>query len=211
MNKKLAGWMAVVALVALVAVVATRMLGLWGGGSAAGRSPRLGSASAGSAAAVGSSQLLPGKSAKVEAAAQRLPELAHDDDPIGTIRLEGQVIDAVDQPVVGATVAIDANPTKHVTTDGSGGFVFDGLIARAYRVEATSAAGYAGPIRVQLAPTPEPLTLRLHAAGTVEVIVIDADRGTPIAGADVELRATLTYRAITDAKGCSTSVRTLRR
>ena len=203
MNKKLAGWI-VVAVVVVLAVVSTRWLGLWGGSATSGREAGRGSARNSSGSALGSSDVPLAKNPMMAAAAQRLPEVTHDDDPIGSIRLEGQVIDAADQPVSGATVAIDANPPKTVVTDASGGFVFEGLIARGYRIEATSPGGYAGPTRVQLAANPEPITLRLHPGGTVEVSVVDASSGGPVLGAEVELRATLTYRAVTDAKGRAT-------
>ncbi len=203
MNKKLAGLIAIV-VVAAIAVVSTRLLGVWGGSGAERGSSGRGVGSMGAAIAQGSSKAPVVMPAALQAAAQRLPEAAHDDDPTGTIRLEGQVIDAADQPVSGATVAIDANPPKIVVTDASGGFVFEGLIARGYRIEASSATGYAGPTRVQLVANPEPVTLRLHPGGTVEVSVVDASSGGPVQGAEVEMRATLTYRAVTDAKGIAT-------
>src|SRR5437870_2125337 len=59
-----------------------------------------------------------------------------DDDPKGPLRLEGQVIDADEQPVAGVTVAIDSNPPREVKTEADGAFAFDGLLARGYRVEA---------------------------------------------------------------------------
>ncbi|HEX7704435.1 MAG TPA: carboxypeptidase regulatory-like domain-containing protein, partial [Kofleriaceae bacterium] len=70
---------------------------------------------------------------------------AHDDDPAGPVRLEGQVIDEKDQPVANAEVGIDANPPKTFVTDASGSFAFEGLIQRDYRLEARSDRGFAGP------------------------------------------------------------------
>lgn len=127
------------------------------------------------------------------------PPGAHDDDPTGPVRLEGQVIDENDQPVANAEVGIDANPPKTVVTDASGSFAFDGLIQRDYRIEARSELGFAGPVRARLGAKPEPITLRLTAGGSVEVVVTDG--AAPIANADVELRATVTWQAKTDAKG----------
>jgi hypothetical protein len=131
-----------------------------------------------------------------------MPEAAHDDDPVGTFRLEGQVIDEHEQPVAGAEVGIDANPPKVVKSDASGAFVFEGLIARGYAVEARAEAGYAGPVRVRLGAKPEPVTLRLHAGGSVEVAVTDGTK--PIANAAVELRATVLWTATTNAAGVAT-------
>lgn len=128
-------------------------------------------------------------------------ELARDDDPRGALRLEGQVIDADDKPVANARVAIDSMPAREVVTEADGAFAFDGLIPRDYVVEATAAAGYAGPVRLRLVPDAEPVTLRLAPAGVVEVTVTAADGGAPVAGATVELRGTLTYTAQTGADG----------
>ena len=135
------------------------------------------------------------------APAGRLAPPVHDDDPRGTLRLEGQVIDERDQPVGGAAVAIDANPPLVVETEADGSFVFEGLISRDYRVEASKAEGYAGPARLRLVDKAEPITLRLRRGGEVEVVVVDRPGGTPIADAAVELRSTLTWRATTDAAG----------
>ncbi len=141
------------------------------------------------------------------AGASRAPDLAHDDDPKGTFRIEGQVIDEKDQPVAGAMVAIDANPKKTIESDAGGNFVFEGLIARDYRIEATARIGdkhgYAGPARLRLTEKPEPVTLRMREGGLVEVVVTSSE-GTAIKGAEVELRSTLTWKASTDDKGIAT-------
>ncbi len=129
----------------------------------------------------------------------RLPEVAHDDDPLGAVRLEGQVIDEHEQPVAHAQVGIDCNPPRTVESDESGSFVIEHLIARAYTLEASAAKGYAGPVHIRLGAKPEPLTLRLQPGGSVEVTVTDGL--APIANALVELRSTVTFHATTDAKG----------
>ncbi len=199
MNKRIV--VATVAVAALaLAVLATRLLGLWGG---AGKpAPSTGSGEV--AGPTGGAAVASPPPAAGPLVAQRQPEFLHDDDPVGTIRLEGQVIDSAEQPVAGAQVAIDANPVKTATTDAAGSFVFEGLIARDYRIEATSERGYAGPTRLRLTATPEPVTLRLLPGGNVVVTVTDAADGAPIAGADVELRSTLLYHAVTDDKGVAT-------
>ncbi|MFT3696925.1 MAG: carboxypeptidase regulatory-like domain-containing protein [Kofleriaceae bacterium] len=137
---------------------------------------------------------------KAAAPVQAMPA-AHDDDPTGTVRLEGQVIDEQDQPVAGASVGIDANPPKLVTSDASGNFVIEGLLARDYTIEASSDRGYAGA-RVRLTATPEPVTLRIRAGGSVEVSVTDGT--APIANADVELRSTVIWHGRTNANGLVT-------
>ncbi len=130
--------------------------------------------------------------------------LFRDDDPRGALRLEGVVIDDGDQGVGGARVAIDASPPIIVETETDGSFVFEGLIARDYRVEATAADGYAGPARLRLTAKAEPVTLRLRKGGVVEVVVTDRDGGKAVEGAAVELRAPLAWRGVTGADGVAT-------
>jgi len=143
--------------------------------------------------------------------ASRAPDIAHDDDPKGSFRIEGQVIDDKDQPVAGALVAIDANPPKTTESDAGGNFVFEGLIARDYRLEATAHitspkeyVGYAGPARLRLTDKPEPVTLRMREGGLVEVVVTASGDGAAVKGAEVELRSTLTWKATTNDQGIAT-------
>jgi uncharacterized GH25 family protein len=152
--------------------------------------------------AVATTQVAPVPAAAA-ATAHTVPAI-HDDDPKGTLRLEGQVVDDHDAPVGGATVAIDANPPIVVTTEADGAFVFDGLIRRDYRVEATKGELYGGPVRLRLGDKTEPVTVRVALGGTIEVTVTDAANGSPIAGADVELRSTLTWKARSGGNGVAT-------
>ncbi len=124
-----------------------------------------------------------------------------DDDPTGNLRLEGQVIDADEKPVGGATVAIDTNPPRTATSEADGSFAFDGLIGRDYKLEARSGDGYAGPAYLRLAPDTEPVILRVGPGASVTVEVRDADSGDPIAGAAIELRSTLSWTATTGDDG----------
>ncbi len=173
---------------AVVAVVATRLLGVWGG------------------AAPAVAKLVPTKPAPATQPPPAAPvsiqhgqDIAYDDDPVGTFRLEGQVIDDKDQPVAGARVAIDANPPKLAVTEADGAFVFEGLIARDYQLESTADDRYAGPTRVRLTAKHEPVTLHLRLAGEVSVIVTAG--GAPVAGAHVDLRSTIAWSAETAADG----------
>ncbi|HEY5952633.1 MAG TPA: sigma-70 family RNA polymerase sigma factor [Kofleriaceae bacterium] len=181
-------------LLAAVIVAGTRFAGLWGGGSA-------------DKPVVAAKPVVPGLPAPKPAepaasggAARELPTI-HDDDPKGTLRLEGQVIDEHDAPVPHALVAIDANPPMVVETEADGGFVFEGLIRRDYRIEATAGDRYAGPARLRLGDKPEPVTLRMRKGGTVEVVVTERQGGAPVKGAEVELRSALTWKATTNADG----------
>ena len=123
------------------------------------------------------------------------PRVVIDDDPRGTLRLEGQVIDAEDHGVAGATVVITSNPARTVLTEGDGSFAFDGLLARPYTLVARAARGVAGPITARLTAKSEPIVLRLRPASKLTVNVVGSD-GKPIAGATVELRGVDVQRAV---------------
>jgi len=186
----------VIALVIAAALlVGTRLGGLWGG-SAGSRAP-----SAAAKAPTPPAQKPPAPAPATAAATTRALPAVHDDDPKGSLRLEGQVIDDHDAPVAGAMVAIDTNPARVVTTEADGAFVFEGLIRRDYRIEATQGDRYGGPARLRLGDKTEPVTIRLRRGGTLEVVVSETATGKPVAAADVELRSTLTWRGKTGADG----------
>jgi hypothetical protein len=125
-----------------------------------------------------------------------------DDDPVGTLRLEGQVIDAQERPVGGVTVALSANPPRTVTSEPDGSFAFDALVARPYTLTARGQGGVAGPLTAKLTESSEPVVLQLRAGATVVVEVEDGS-GEAVDGATVELRATDTLRQAT-ASGAAT-------
>lgn len=124
-----------------------------------------------------------------------------EDDPTGTLRLEGQVIDAAEKPVVGAIVAIDTNPPRTATTEADGSFAYDRLIGREYKLEARAGDGYAGPAFLRLSKETEPVILRVGPGASITVEVRDADSASPVEGAVVELRSTLAWTAITGRDG----------
>lgn len=189
----------VVALVAvLIALVAgTRFAGLWGKKS---QKPPAAAAVKDKGTPVKPADRAPPPAADATPATGRLT-VFRDDDPEGTLRLEGIVVDESNQGVGGAKVAIDAAPPVVLETDSDGSFAFEGLIARDYRVEATAGEGYAGPVRLRLTDKAEPVTLRLRPGGTLEVAVSERAGGKPIAGAEVELRAALGWSGVTGADG----------
>lgn len=117
----------------------------------------------------------------------REQQILIDDDPTGALRLEGLVLDTSDAPVAGATVVVSTNPSRTATTEADGSFAFDKLVGRSYTLVARAATGVGGPITAKLTATSDPVVLRLHAAGSVKVTVVEkADR--PVPGAQVELR-----------------------
>ncbi len=124
-----------------------------------------------------------------------------EDDPIGALRLEGQVIDDQERPVASATVAIDSHPSRTEITEGDGSFAFDRLIGRDYEIEAATGDAYAGPVNLRLGPETDPVILRVKPVAPIEIAVIDRAGGKPIAGAEVELRSHLVWTAITRGDG----------
>jgi protocatechuate 3,4-dioxygenase beta subunit len=124
-----------------------------------------------------------------------------DDDPEGTLRLEGQVINDTDDPVAGARVTIGSNPPRTAVTGQDGAFYFDKLLGRPYQLVARAEAGVAGPVTATLTATSDPVILRLKPAAAVQVKVISAVDRSPISGATVELRDLEVQTATTDAGG----------
>ncbi len=118
-----------------------------------------------------------------------------DDDPRGTLRLEGQVIDADDKPVAGATVVLSSNPPRTATSGDDGAFAFDALVGRPYTLIARAPQGVAGPLTARLTETSEPVVLQLRA-GTKVTVTVEAD-GKPVDGATVELRGQDVIRQVT--------------
>jgi protocatechuate 3,4-dioxygenase beta subunit len=128
--------------------------------------------------------------------------LALDDGAKGDQRLEGQVIDADDQPVGGALVVINGQRPRTTTSEADGSFHFEGLRDRPYTLIARAPGGVAGPVTAR--PTPgEPVILRLAAGGSLEVVVRSAASRAPVPEAAVQLVG-LVERAVSDATGTAT-------
>ncbi len=128
-------------------------------------------------------------------------EVRYEDDPVGSLRLEGQVITDEETPVAGALVAIDARPPRVAKTAEDGSFFFDKLVARNYEVVAQSEQGAAGPVVARLSETNDPIVLILTPGGTLKVHVTAADGGENISDATVELRGIAERSSAADATG----------
>ena len=112
--------------------------------------------------------------------------LAYDDDPAGTLRLEGQVVDSDERPVAGAAVLLASNPRRQARSEADGSFSFDKLVGRSYAVQAVKDDAVAGAT-VRLTAKTEPVILRLKEVGGLEVTVLALEDHKPIAGAEVGL------------------------
>jgi protocatechuate 3,4-dioxygenase beta subunit len=100
----------------------------------------------------------------------------------GELRLEGEVIDAEQHPIAGATVTLDGS--RSVTTEADGAFAFDDLAEGDYRVTAEKDALYTED-RVTVSDSAEPTMLTLRAGATLVLHVV-AD-GAPVPDAEVEV------------------------
>ena len=121
-----------------------------------------------------------------------------DDDPTGTLRLEGQVVDSDEHPVAGAVVTLSSNPPRTATTEADGRFAFDALVGRPYTLIARAARGIAGPVTARLTAKSDPVVLHLRAAAKVTITVEGTDH-KPIDGATVELRGADHQQELTKA------------
>jgi protocatechuate 3,4-dioxygenase beta subunit len=134
---------------------------------------------------------------------QDMPELSFlmDDDVEGTLRLEGQVVDANKIPIGGAIVTLDSNPPRTATSEDDGSFYFDKLVGRAYTLIAQGDGGVAGPVTARLTDGTEPVILIVRPAASVEVKVLSAADRKPIAGATVEVRGLVSQTGTTGDNG----------
>lgn len=118
-------------------------------------------------------------------AAPAMTPVVSDADPVGPLRLEGQVLGPGDEPVGGATVTLSSVPPRTARSEADGSFAFDRLVGRAYAINARAGDLVGGPVLVTLSDRSDPVVVRLGAAAAVEVTVVGSDAGAPIAGAEV--------------------------
>ena len=129
------------------------------------------------------------------------PQIAMENDPVGPLVLEGQVLDGADKPVGGATVRLSSIPPRTATSDADGSFSFDKLVPRTYELIARRGDDVGGPVMHALRAQSDPVVIRLAPGVTIQAIVVAAGEGAPIAGATVQLAADDSVTATTDAKG----------
>ena len=114
------------------------------------------------------------------------PPVAQDNDPVGDLQLEGQVLGPDDAPVAGALVMLGSVPPRTATSEKDGSFVFDKLIGRTYALSARSGDLVGGPVMHTLRATSDPVVIRLAPGASIEVTVVAAGTGTAISGATVD-------------------------
>ncbi len=126
--------------------------------------------------------------------------VAEDDDPVGSLRLEGQVIDSDGAPVGGANVRVDARPPRTAVSEDDGSFAFDELIERTYHLTASAGDLAGGPVQHALTANSDPAVIRLREGGVLEVEVVDANN-QPVAGARVSSEGLVDRAQTTGADG----------
>lgn len=131
------------------------------------------------------------------------------DPALPRLTLAGIVVDEHGAPVAGAEVVLAA-PPRTARSGADGRFRFDGLTRGTYVLEARAGDAYAGPAKAHLAASPDDVTLRLYAAGRLEVRCVDAATGAALAGARAGVRmhsmfpGAIDLEATTDRDGTAT-------
>lgn len=114
----------------------------------------------------------------------RVPELPA--VPVGTLRLEGMVVDEDDRPVGGAHVSLGGQRDTITETDGS--FAFDELAQGDYDIAADRGDWFAEVQATTLDDTSDPVTLKLGRGPSLAVKVVD-EAGQVLVGAKVHAGA----------------------
>jgi len=124
-----------------------------------------------------------------------------DPDPEGPLRLEGQVLGPQDSPIGGAIVTLDSNPPRTAVTEDDGSFAFDNLVGKTYGLAARSDDLVGGPVVHQLSDSSDPAVVRLRQGARVDVEVVSALDGSPVADAMVTLLGASRLSEMTDGSG----------
>ncbi len=123
-------------------------------------------------------------------------------DAVGSLRLEGQVVDEDRNPVAGVSVTLDLVPPPSTTTEADGSFHFDRLAPGTYRLSASAGDLVSGSVGTSLSATSDPVLIQMFGGGAIEVTVVD-EAGRPIALARTRVDAKSAPVATTDEHGVS--------
>ncbi len=123
------------------------------------------------------------------------------DDPAGSLRLEGQVINVNDQPVAGARVFLASNPPVFARSEPDGSFVFTKLIGRRYELWAHADDLVSGSVFQQLGDGSDPVSVRVREGMQLAVTVVEAQTDKPIPNAVVRWTGEDALAVATDADG----------
>ena len=120
----------------------------------------------------------------------------------GTLRLEGQVLDSVEQPVAGIRVHLSGRSVPEywswdtTLSQRDGSFVFDGLPPGTYDVDVRGPGAYPSRRAHTLTANSDPLTLWIEPTTKLTLSITDAKTGTALSRAGAYLDGT--YRAATN-------------
>ncbi len=144
----------------------------------------------------------PDRWATQTAAPDRTPQSARwsfDNDPVGNLQLEGQVIGADGKAIAGADVWLGSVPPRSTQSGQDGTFTFDKLVGRSYELSAV-ADEVVGALAYKLTADSDPAVIKLVPGAAIDVVVTDEDNH-PISGAVVSLTELNARKTSTDKDG----------
>lgn len=136
-------------------------------------------------------------------AGMQTTRITMDADPVGTLLLEGQVLDQNDAPVAGAVVYLASKPPRTATSSADGSFSFDKLVGRRYAVSARADELVGGPVVYDLTGDSDPVIIRVRASASLAVTVVERDTGAAVNGATVAIQGMNEASAVTDGDGAA--------
>jgi uncharacterized GH25 family protein len=138
---------------------------------------------------------------------ERTPQAARwsfDNDPQGTLPLEGQVVGPDGKGVGSAEVWISSVPPQSTVSKDDGSFAFAKLVGRTYELTAT-AGDLVGTLAFKLTPQSDPAIIKLTQGASIAVTVTD-EENHPVRNANVGVVDVSARKASTDGSGKVTLV-----
>jgi hypothetical protein len=107
-----------------------------------------------------------------------------EDDPIGALQVDGQVVDEEGKGLEGALIGISSSPPRQTVSGKDGIFSFDKLVGRMYYLEAHKGE-LQGNASLLLNEEALPVTIRMQRGASAEITVLDEVERKPIANAEI--------------------------
>jgi protocatechuate 3,4-dioxygenase beta subunit len=123
-----------------------------------------------------------------------------EDDPVGTLQLDGQVLDEEGNGLAGALVGVSSSPSRQTVSGKDGFFSFDKLVGRTYYLEAHKGE-LQGSASLLLNEDATPVTIRMIKGSSAEITVLDEVDRSPIPNAEVSWGWMTQISVSTDAEG----------
>jgi uncharacterized GH25 family protein len=107
-----------------------------------------------------------------------------EDDPIGALQLDGQVVDEEGKGLEGALVGISSSPPRQTVSGKNGVFSFDKLVGRTYYLDGHKGE-LTGSASLVLNEEALPVTIRMQRGSSAEITVLDEVERKPIPNAEI--------------------------